>query len=185
MKMSKVNFVTRNEAWEVIKNLPNVHTFVFLVYSVLARVTKKDRKTGEVHAYPNLKKTVAMQTSINSDYKTRIENQLIREGKELTDYKAGKNTMPIDFISENKVAGEFDGKRVFCHYPIKNGKTRIIGYSHEGKEVSKKDIEGLDIFPLPYKPTNQGIEEKTVQINKLYFDHLISFTVNKVRYVIV
>lgn len=183
--MKDVKFVNRDEAWNVIKNLANVHTFVFLVYSVLARVTKKDRVTKEVHDYPNLKKTVAMQTSINSDYKTRIDNQLIREGKDLTEYKAGKNTMPIEFVADNKVAGEFDGKRVFCHFPLKNSKTRVIGYSHEGAQVQAKALKNLDIFPKAYKPTNQGIEEKEVKINKLYFDNLISFTVNKVRYVIV
>ena len=183
--MKNVKFVSRSEAWNVICNLAPVHTFTFLVYSVLARVTKKDRKTGEKHDYPNLKKTVAMQTSINSDYKTRIENQLVREGKDLSEYKKGKNTMPIEFVADNKVAGEFDGKKVFCHFPIKNGKTRVIGYSHEGIEVQKSALKNLDIFPKAYKPTNQGIEEKEVKINKLYFDNLISFTVNKVRYVIV
>ena len=183
--MKTVKFVTKNEAWNVLESLSNVHMFVFLVYSVLARVTKKCRITKEVHEYPELKKTVMIQTSFNSDYKKRIDNQLIRENKELDEYKQGKNNMPIDFVSNNKVAGYFNDKKVVCHYPLKNSNAKIIQFTHKGIEITKQALKSLDIFPKKYAPTNQGIEEKEVKINKMYFDNLISFTVNNVRYVIV
>lgn len=179
-------FVSRTAAWNILESMPNKHMLgISIVYTVSARTTKKDRVTKEPNPWQNLQKTVEVKnTSLNSDYETRVKNQLIRENKSESDYKKGKNSMPIEFCDNNKIVGTFNGKKVFCHFPLPNTKRETIVYKNDGIEVSKSEVKNWDIFPKSYAPKNQGISNKVVEIEKPYFDNIDSFTIDGTKYVI-
>jgi hypothetical protein len=181
MSAQKIVNISRKDAWEFLVNLSNMATKAFLIYQVSARVTKKDRKTGNEHPYQFLEKLVMRSVFLNSDYETKVHNQLVREGKDISEYEKGENTMPIEFVGKNKVAGIYDKRNVICFYPMQTTKARIVSYFNGGIKVQKSALKGLDIFPKYYAPKNQGTK-KAIQINKMYFDHLKGFTINKVRY---
>lgn len=183
MSAQKIVNITRKNAWEFLLNLSNMATKAFLIYQVSARTTKKDRQTGIANPFPNLEKLVMRQVFFNSDYETRVLNQLKRENKSESDYQKGENSMPIEFAGKNHIAGFYKDQKVICFYPMANVKARIVSFFNNGIKVQRDAIKGMDIFPKYYAPKNQGTE-KEIQINKLYFDHLKAFTVNKVRYVI-
>lgn len=185
MKAQKTVFIYLDNLWTILLTLSNSHMFAAIVYTVSARVTKKCRISGLVHEYPELQKTVVRQVSLNSDYQKRITNQLIREGKDLSEYKQGENSMPIDFCKNNKVIGTYDNKKVICFYPIDGKNAKVLHYLNNGITIQKNALKGLDIFPKYYAPTNQGIEEKRVEINKMYFENLKSISVNGIRYIVV
>jgi hypothetical protein len=182
MSAQKIVNISRKNAWEFLINLSNMATKAFLIYQVSARVTKKDRQTGVINPFPNLQKLVMRSVFLNSDYETKVHNQLVREGKDISEYEKGENSMPIEFVGKNKIAGIYKDKKVICFYPMPQ-KARIVSYFNDGIKVQKNALKGMDIFPKYYTPKNQGTE-KTIEINKMYFENLKQFTINKVRYFI-
>ena len=195
--------LTRIEAWKFLTTFTSRNSIFSLVSDTLVNVTKKCRITKEEHNLGEISKISEVSgTQVGSDYYTRWENKNERENVS-DEIVKGKNSMPIQFLGKNKVVGIYskpiyrkwqkDGikykeivrtetKKVIVHFPNDNTKTTVLNYVcdrlSKGIDLQKKAFGNLDIWPI-YRETFQP------EMRKMYFDNLRSFTVDKVKYVII
>ena len=105
---------------------------------------------------------------LNSDYEKAVTNQLVKEGKEITDYKKGNNTMPLVFGENNQFIGVYNGEFVLQYRPNDNvkPKTKFIA---DGKLTDKAKL--VDFLPTENKAENQGTDREILW-RKLYLKNV-------------
>lgn len=185
MKNANVTFaskkVTLNELEAVLSNQPNaIGTFAHVTQLTAPKVLKKDRITKEPVDF-TVQKLTTLKVLLNTDYVSGVVNQLEREDKEKSEYKAGKNTMPLDLCENNQFFGYFQGKGVLQYRPFDKSFPEVK-YLKNGKEVEKSELG--DILPASNKAQNQGTE-KEIFWRKLYVSNIVKITINKVEYELV
>jgi hypothetical protein len=125
---------------------------------------------------------------LNNEYKTAVTNQLDREGKAKTEYKAGQNTMPVDKSeSKNNFFGYFEKKNgqilpVIELRPNKNAKQKpTVDYFVNGVKTDVNDIP--DVLPKSYPAENQGTD-KEIAWRKVYLANVVELSIDGVHYVV-
>lgn len=179
--MKNVTIVTTTQLEEILLGMDNTNAqFSGLVTFTEPKITKKDRVTKEPHGFTSVKKLTRLKMLVNVDYKRSVLAQLEREDKEATEYKEGKNTMPIDFeLSNNGFCGLFRGNAVLVHRPMKYYATKYVA---NGKMIDKEKLG--DILPTHSKATNQGTD-KEIEWRKLYVKNIRRININGERYKVV
>ena len=98
--------VTTNELTTILKAMPNsIGSFAKVLQFTEPKCNKKDRDTKEPFT-STIKKLSALMVLVNTSYEKGIANAKAKEisqGKEVTEYVKGANTMPIDFSDINKL----------------------------------------------------------------------------------
>jgi len=149
---------------------------------VSAKLVKKSRENKEIkNPYPNTMKLSKVGILLNSDYERAVTRQLVKEDKEVTDYKKGANTMPLTFGENNQFIGLFNGEFVLQYRPNDNVKTRTK-YVNEGKVIDKAKIEAF--LPKVSSATNQGTDREILW-RKLYLKNVKKIAVNGETYKVV
>jgi len=148
------------------------------------KLLKKDRVTKEHAKFADnqIAKVAETRVKVGSEYVTRVLNQLAREQKDASEYHAGINTNPISKIANNGILGvsEKNGKLMFEYGTLPNVKP-IVTYLFNNGVIEKSQIG--DILPVRSVATNQGTD-KEIQIRKVYFENILDFTINDVKYLI-
>jgi hypothetical protein len=157
---------------ELVQGIP---TFATVEYITDAKLKKTN------NPYLNVYKQSRVNVLLNSEYKKAVTNQLIKENKDTSEYKQGKNTMPIEKCEKNNFFGYYEGKPVIEYRPNDKVKPTTI-YLFEGNEIEKEKI--AQFLPTKNKPTNQGTE-RVIPWNKLYLDNIISMSFDGEKYEIV
>jgi hypothetical protein len=165
-----------------VKTIKGIPTFASIVQVTTPKCTRKCRTSGTPNPYGKIEKVTEMSILLNSDYVKAVENQLLKEGKETTDYKQGKNPMPLEFGNNNQFVGLFNGEPVLQYRPNDNSKPKTI-YLADSKEVSKDEIVGF--LPKPSQPAENQGTEREILWRKVYLKNVKSLTFNKVTYIIV
>ena len=167
----------------ILATTPNsIGTFIQLTQLTEPKILKKDRITKEPTKFKTVKKLTDLSVLVNTQYAKGVENQLVRENKEKSDYKAGFNSMPIDKSeSINNFFGYFNGKGVIEYRPHDNSKPNVTFFA-DGKEINKSDLG--DILPTSKKATNQG-SEKEIHWRKLYTKNIKSISIGGNKYNVV
>ena len=161
---------------KIIKGMP---LFASVLQYTSAKLVKKSRTNKEdKNPYPNTMKLSKVGIILNSDYVTAVTNQLVREGKEVTEYEQGKNTMPLTFGENNQFIGLYNGEFVLQYRPNDNVKPRTK-YVNEGKIIDKAKIEGF--LPASKEAINQGTDRE-IFWRKLYLNNVRKLTLNGQTY---
>lgn len=171
--------VTVSELETVLASMPNsIGTFAQITQLTTPKILVKDRQTKEKHNFGLVQKLSTLNILLSTDYVRGVENQLDKENKSKSEYKAGKNTMPLELCENNNFFGTFYGKSVIQYRPHTNSNP-TVKYLHNGVEIEKEDLG--DILPVKSKATNQGTD-KEIFWRKLYVSNIVSITLNGVRY---
>lgn len=165
--------------FKVIKGMP---LFASVLQFTTANLVKKSRTNkDEKNPYPDTMKLSKVSILLNSDYVTAVENQLEKENKDESEYKKGKNTMPITFGQNNQFIGLFNGEFVLQYRPNDNIKPHVK-YVNEGKVIDKKKIE--QYLPKVSHAQNQGTDRE-IFWRKLYLTNLRKITLNGETYKVI
>lgn len=174
--------VTTDELTTILKAMPNtIGSFAKVLQFTEPKTTVKCRDTKEAFT-STIKKLTALTILVNTSYEKGITNAKKKElaqGKEVGEYKKGKNTMPIDFSdSNNEFCGTFYGKGVIQYRPFENSypKTKYI---LDGKVTEKSKLP--NVLPTSNKATNQGTE-KEIFCRKLYIKNVRKIAINGIVY---
>jgi hypothetical protein len=133
-------------------------------------------KTG--NPYLGAKKLSEFSILLNTDYEKGVTNQLAREGKEATDYKKGRNTMPLTFGENNTFIGDFEGNPVVQYRPYDNSHPKVK-YFFEGQEIDKSKLEP---FMPPKSPARNQGTEKQIFWQKTYLSNVVEISIDKETY---
>ena len=155
--------------------------FSSLIQLTEPKCTKKDRVTKLPNPYNTIQKMSSLSIVLNTEYETRVTNQLKREDKEKDEYKKGQNTMPIEKCEANNFFGYFRGKAVIEYNPYKNSHPKSL-YIADGKLTDKAKL--ANYLPTPRPASNQGT---TTEIfwRKLYVSNIRRITLNGTTYKVV
>lgn len=163
--------VTLNELETILAN----KTFVKgipIIASVLqytsARLNKRNNQ------FADTMKLSKVSILLNSDYEKAVTNQLVKEDKEKTEYKKGKNTMPIEKCSNNNFFGYYEGKAVLEYRPNDNSRP-TTKYVFNGKIIDKAKI--AEFIPQTKKAENQGTDREILW-RKLYLSNVRKIAIN-------
>jgi len=141
----------------------------------------KMNKTGNPY-FGKVTKLSTLTILLNTDYETGVVKQLAREGKEATEYKKGKNTMPLIFGENNRFIGVYEkatGFEYVLQYRPFDNSNPVTSYLFEGKEIDKIILEPW--LPKTYAATNQGTE-KEIFIRKVYMQNVLNLNFNGEKY---
>lgn len=187
--MKKVKKVSVNELEAILRNANNsIASFVQLMQVTEPKTLKKDRITKEINPYNKVLKVSILSVIISTDYKKGVENQLVRENKDTSEYKRGVNSMPLNFSnSNNSFFGEFiDNKGVnkgwVLQYRPFEKSYPSVKYIADGNIKTKENMP--DILPAKSKATNQGTE-KEILWRKVYLKNIKRIHINGIRYKVV
>lgn len=181
---SNIKHVTLSELEVIlseIKVINKVNMFASVIQVTQPKLTVKCRDT-KIPFDKKVLKVSKVSISLNSEYKSNVKNQLIRETKQVSDYKQGKNTMPIEKCEANNFFGYFNGNGVIEYRPNNDSKPKTQYFYSVGNElenVAKNDIP--NVLPMPRKATNQGTE-KEIFWRKLYVKNIYAIKINGVTY---
>jgi len=153
--------VTLNEMETILANKQFVKG-ASVIANVLQYVSARLNKTN--NPYAAAMKFSKVSIFLNTDYVKGVENRLVKEGKDIADYKKGKNTMPIQKCEANNFFGYYEGKPVLEYRPNDNSRP-TTKYMFNGKIINKAKI--ADFIPATKKAENQGTD-KNVLWRKLY-----------------
>ena len=171
-KVTKTQLAEILAAKTLVAGMP---TFATVEYITDAKLKKTN------NPYANVLKQSRVNILLNSEYKKAVTNQLAREGKDATEYKQGKNTMPIEKCENNNFFGHYEGKAVIEYRPNDKVKPQTI-YLYEGKQISKDEIAAY--LPTKNYPTNQGTD-RVIPWNKLYLDKVIQMAFDGENYEVI
>lgn len=174
--MANLIKVTESELAQTLLDLPNNCSFAKVVQFTDAKL----KKTG--NPYANVKKLSILTVLFNTDYEKSVVTQLGREDKEVTEYKKGVNTMPIEFGTKNRIIGTFNGKFALQYRPFENSNPKSKYLQENGKLIDKAKI--VDFLPTVSHATNQGTD-KVILWRKLYLSNLVKITINGKTYKVV
>ena len=150
-----------------------------IIANVLQYTSAKLKKTG--NPYPETMKLSNLSILLNTEYETGVVNQLKREDKDESEYKKGKNTMPLVYGENNRFIGMFNGEFVLQYRPFDNSRPRTK-YVFNGKVIDKSKIE--QYLPATYSAKNQGTE-KEILWRKLYLSNVRKIKINGEVYKVV
>ena len=176
--------VTYNELAEIllskqiVKGMP---VFASVLQTTKPKALKKDRETKEPNPYADITKVSKVSIILNSDYQKAVTNQLLREGKAITEYKQGQNTMPLEFGENNQFIGKYKDEFVLQYRPNPNTKPNTK-YLADNKITDVKKLKNF--LPTSNKATNQGTELEIVW-RKLYLKNVKKIAINGEVYKIV
>lgn len=137
--------------------------------------------------YLGTKKLTTYQIFLNTDYKKGVENRLIKEGKDISEYKQGENTMPLIFGDNNQFIGSYFSKKfvptgqyeyVLQLRPNDEFKPQVK-YMFENKEIAKELV--APFIPERTKAENQGTDNEILW-RKVYLNNVLSLSFNKEQY---
>lgn len=147
--------------------------------NIVQQTEPKMRKTG--NPYIGAVKVSRYNIILNSEYETAVVNQLKREEKDPTDYKKGKNTMPLTFGENNRFIGYFDGKPVLQLRPNDNSKPETT-YFYKGEQISKSLLEPF--LQESSHATNQGTERE-IFWRKVYLSNVLELRMDGDEYKVI
>lgn len=175
--------VSQNEAINVINGIVG-SPIMGISQRTYPKLLKKDRDSGLPANFNQneIAKVSETRIKVGSEYVTRVLNQLKREEKDASEYKAGFNSNPIEKIAKNGILGTSvkNGKLMIEYGTLPNVKP-IVNYLYNNGIIEKSKIG--NILPVRKVATNQGTK-KEVQIRKVYFDNILDFTINETKYLI-
>lgn len=185
--VTKIINVTENELAAVLANIdkPNGQTFWAYVHMRTPQkdALKKHRETKEPNPYTLIEKESKFSFLLNSTYQKAVENQLEKEGKDKSEYKKGRNTMPLQLCENNRFFGYFNGNAVLQYRPNDNKKSPSeVVYWADGKPVTKDDVKHY--LPIKNKAKNQGTSRE-IPWEKVYLKNLVSLTIFHTKYVLI
>ena len=168
--------VTTNELTNILLALPNgIGSFATITQITSPKITVKCRDTKEPFS-GDVRKSSDVSVIVATDYERNVVNQLNREFKAESEYKKGKNTMPIDFEkSQNTWVGFFDGKGVIQYRPNPNENTKPFSQYYLNKvAIDKASLP--NILPIVPKATNQGTK-KEILWRKVYIGNIKAISI--------
>jgi hypothetical protein len=157
--------VTLNEMETILANkkfISGVPIFASVLQYTSARLLKRNNQFADAMKFSKV------SILLNSDYVKAVENVLVKEGKDKTEYKKGKNTMPIEKCSNNNFFGYYEGKPVLEYRPNDNNHP-TTKYMFNGKIIDKAKI--AEFIPVPKKAENQGTDREILW-RKLYLSNV-------------
>jgi hypothetical protein len=170
--------VTLSEMETILANktfVAGMPIFASVLQYVSARLNKKNNQ------YADAMKFSKVSILLNSDYVKAVENVLVKEGKDKSDYKKGKNTMPIVKCDANNFFGYYEGKAVLEYRPNDNSRPNTK-YMFNGKIIDKAKI--ADFIPQTKKAENQGTDREILW-RKLYLSNVRKLSLDGEIYKIV
>ena len=181
--------ITVNQLINILRKLPNnIGQFVNVTQVTEPKVLKKDRVTKDPNPFTKVLKISNLTVLISTDYAKGVENQLVREGKDKSEYEKGRNTMPLDFSnSANTFFGEFTNSKgqymgwALQYRPFEKSYP-VSKYVADGNMKSKSNLP--DILPVSSPATNQGTD-KEILWRKLYVQNIRRININGIRYKVV
>lgn len=178
--MSKVKTISISKLAEILLAF-KAQPGAAIMAGVTQKTEPKMNKTGNPY-YGRITKVTTLTVLLNTDYEKAVVKQLEREGKEATEYKKGKNTMPLIFGENNRFIGVYEkpeGNEFVLQYrPFDNSKPETT-YLCDGVEIDKKEIEQW--LPKTYAAENQGTE-KEIFIRKVYLQNILNLNFNGEKY---
>ena len=148
-----------------VKGMP---IFASVLQYTSARLLKRNNQ------YAETMKLSKVSILLNSDYEKAVINVLRTEGKNDTDYKKGKNTMPIEKCPNNNFFGYYEGKAVLEYRPNDNSRP-TTKYMFNGKIIDKAKI--AQFIPTTKKAENQGTDREILW-RKLYLSNVRKIAIN-------
>jgi len=177
--------VTVKELTQILletKLIKGMNMFASVLQITEPKTTVKDRNNKDnKNPYVKIQKFSKVSILLNADYVTAVINQLERENKEQTEYKQGKNTMPLVFGENNQFLGFYGGSPVLQYRPNDNVKSKSK-YLADGKLIDKAKIEGF--LPLVKNAENQGTDRE-IFWRKLYLKNVKKLTFNGQTYKVI
>lgn len=147
------------------------------------KCTKKDRVTKEANPYQEILKVSIVNVLLNMEYEKNVTNQLVREGKNESEYQKGINTMPIEFGENNYFIGTYNGQFVLQYRPNPNQNLKPrVKYVADNKLTNKSKL--VNFLPTTSKATNQGTD-KEILWRKLYLKNIRKLSFNGCVYKVV
>jgi len=156
---------------KVVKGMPMIATVLQLTKP---KANKTDRVTKEENPHTEILKFSKVSIILNTDYNRAVEKQLLKEDKDPTDHKKGKNTMVITFGENNEFFGKFNDIFALQYRPNSNiyPKTK---YFADGKLIEKNKV--VNFLPKPSTNSNQGTDKK-IPWRKLYLSSVKKLALN-------
>lgn len=177
--------VTVNELADILLGFKTVHGMPIMAgitqYTEISNMRKKN------NPYLGTKKLTTMQIFLNSDYKKGVENRLVKEGKDKSEYQQGENTMPLVFGDNNQFIGMFftnkfvpTGKYEYVLQMRPNDEfTPNVKYMLNGQEIAKELV--APFIPERKKAENQGTDNEILW-RKVYLHNVLTLNFNKESY---
>lgn len=174
--------VTVNELADILLAFKTVHGMPIMAGITQLTDISNMRKTG--NPYVGAKKLTTMQIFLNSDYKKGVENRLIKEGKDVSEYKQGKNTMPLTFGDNNEFIGMYLSKKTGQHEYVLQMRPNDafeakVKYLLNGQEIDYKLISPF--IPERTFAENQGTDNNVIW-RKVYLNNVLNLNFNKEQY---
>ena len=164
------------------KVVANVNVFASVLQKSSPKMLVKSRTDKTIkNNFENVVKLSKVGILLNSNYIKAVENQLIKEDKDVTDYKQGQNTMVLEFGENNQFIGTYKNEFVLQYRPNDNvkPKTKFVA---NGKIIDKNKL--IDFLPTENHATNQGTERE-ITWRKLYLKNVRKLTLNGETYKVI
>ena len=135
-------------------------TFARLKTVTTPKLNKKNRKTGEPLTIPasNIRKISEFSAGLGYDYKKSVENRLVKEGKDVSEYEAGE-TWHESYNGSKVIRKHKKTDELYFYVSLNaNNKSEVKFVDVvTGNEIPKTDLE--DFLPPEHTPSNQGLSE--------------------------
>ena len=164
------------------KVVANFNVFASVLQKSSPKMLVKSRTDKTIkNNFENVVKLSKVGILLNSNYIKAVENQLIKEDKDVTDYKQGQNTMVLEFGENNQFIGTYKNEFVLQYRPNDNvkPKTKFVA---NGKIIDKNKL--IDFLPTENHATNQGTERE-ITWRKLYLKNVRKLTLNGETYKVI
>jgi hypothetical protein len=175
--MQKLVRVSEQNLAEILlktQALKGMNFFASVVQVTRPKCTVKSRTNKEIkNPYKDVVKISKVGILLNSDYQTAVTNQLVREGKEKSEYDKGVNTMPLEYGENNQFIGKYKDEYVLQYRTNDN----VLPKSKYVADKSKL----VDFLPLSNNASNQGTD-RAILWRKLYLKNVQKITLDGVTY---
>jgi|ERR1044072_654496 hypothetical protein len=174
--------VTVNELAEILLSFKTIHGMPITAGITQLTDISNMRKTN--NPYIGVKKLTTMQIFLNSDYKKGVENRLVKEGKDKSEYIQGENTMPLVFGDNNQFIGMFFSKKTNQYEYVLQMRpndefTPHVKYLFNKQELAYHLIKPF--IPERKKAENQGTDNEVLW-RKVYLNNVLNLNFNKEQY---
>ena len=177
--------VSQKELAQILLNtkvVANINIFASVLQATNPPMTVKSRTDKTIkNNFGEVVKLSKVGILLNSNYIKAVENQLIKEDKDTSEYKQGKNTMVIEFGENNQFIGTYNNEFVLQYRPNDNVKPKSK-FIANGKITDKKKL--VDFLPVDKPATNQGTERE-ITWRKLYLKNVRKLTLNGETYKVI
>jgi hypothetical protein len=141
----------------------------------------EELKADAVATFSKVEKVSETSIILNSIYERAIERQLEKEGKDISAYEKGQNTMPLEYGPNNIFFGTYNERPVLQYRPNDAVFPKTV-YFVDGKQTEKAEISGF--LPLESKATNQGTEREILW-RKVYLDNILEISLLGKKYIVI